>query len=364
MNKSDLCLLVNSNTRYENSNINIRLRQRSQRGNFKILFAGSLTDLTFPINFLGSTPEIIKNLIEGTSLYCQDFLYLFNPTLVIGSGLKKRKDFNNLATILSSFNIIMGAYKKKFKGYNLFNMELNESGVSLFNTFKKFSSIDFSHTSGLYLIDLNLNSIEFKQLINLKLLNYFCFEENPKSILEFNHTISHSFFNILKKDLNSAAFLNLPNRVFFESSNIFLNNSGNYKKTIKIVPSLDKSKENWHIMRKLLSFLSSINFNFNIKGSELVYNINNYNNFIKFIGLQVYPISYLTNSNKFYKEFVQFKSNILTNIVKKKYYKSKFVLWLEDFYIGGKDDYSVFSSVMINCSKFLRIESTNFKFII
>ena len=103
MNKSDLCLLVNSNTRYENSNINIRLRQRSQRGNFKILFAGSLTDLTFPINFLGSTPEIMKNLIEGTSLYCQDFLYLFNPTLVIGSGLKKRKDFNNLATILYSF---------------------------------------------------------------------------------------------------------------------------------------------------------------------------------------------------------------------------------------------------------------------
>ena len=142
-----------------------------------------------------------------------------------------------------------------------------------------------------------------------------------------------------------------------------MNNSGNYKKTVKIVPSLDKSKENWHIIRKLLSSLSGVRFN--TKGSELVYNINNnYNNFLKFIGLHIYPTSYMTDQNKFYKEFVKFKTSIFINNVKKKYYKSKFVLWLEDFYIGGKDDYSIFSSVMINCSRFLRIESTNFKYII
>lgn len=362
LNESNLCLIINSNTRYENSNINIRLRQRSQRGNFKILFSGSLTDLTFPINFLGSTSKIIKNLIEGTSLYCQDFLYSANPTLILGSGLKKRKDFSNLVSIISGFNFIMSVYKKRFKGFNLFNTELNESGVHSFNKFNKFSFTDFYNTLGLYLIDFKLNSTELKQLINLKLLNYFGFEENTKCILEFNHTTSNSFFNILKKDLNSAAFLNLPNRVFFESSNVFLNNSGNYKKTVKIVPSLDKSKENWHIIRKLLSSLSGVRFN--IKRSELVYDIKNYNNFLKFISLHAYPISYMTDRNKFYKELVKFKTNIFTNNVKKKYYRSKFVLWLEDFYIGGKDDYSIFSSVMINCSRFLRIESTNFKYII
>jgi hypothetical protein len=95
-----------------------------------------------------------------------------------------------------------------------------------------------------------------------------------------------------------------------------LNNSGNYKKTVKIVPSLDKSKENWHIIRKLLSSLSGVRFN--IKRSELVYDIKNYNNFLKFISLHAYPISYMTDRNKFYKELVKFKTNIFTNNVKKK----------------------------------------------
>lgn len=365
LNKSDLCLLVNSNTRYENSNINIRLRQRSQRGNFKILFSGSLIDLTFPVNFLGSTTKMIKKLIEGTSLYCQDFLYSSNPTILLGSSLKKRKDFNNFIVILDKLTHILSIHKKKFKGFNLLTTELNESGIYSLNTFKKFSFTDFSNTFGLYLIDSNLNSVEFRQLINLKLLNYFCFENNFKCIYELNHILSYSFFNVLKKDLNSAAFFNLPNRVFFESANIFLNNSGNYKKTVKIVPSTNNSKENWHLIRKILSSLSNLNLNSNHNNvNKLIYKINNHNNFIKFTGLHYYPISYMTLQNKYYKEFKCFRTIISGYQSKKKYYKSKFFLWLEDFYIGGKDNYSIFSSVMINCSKYLRIESTNFKYVI
>ena len=49
---------------------------------------------------------------------------------------------------------------------------------------------------------------------------------------------------------------------------------------------------------------------------------------------------------------------------KKKFINSKTVLWLDDFYLGGKDLYSKFSLVMSECSKSFRSESTNFKFII
>merc|ERR1712086_901350 len=156
------------------------------------------------------------------------------------------------------------------------------------NTFKKLTFTDFSNTFGLYLIDSNFNSVEFRQLINLKLLNYFCLENKFKSIFELNHILSYSFFNVLKKDLNAASFLNLPNRVF-------LNNSGNYKKTVKIVPATNKSKENWHVIRKILSSLSNLNLNSNHNNqNKLTYKINNYNSFIKFTGLQFHPISYMT----------------------------------------------------------------------
>merc|ERR1712153_159130 len=142
-------------------------------------------------------------------------------------------------------------------GFNLLNTELNESGIYSLNT-----------------------------LIKLKLLNYFCLENKFKSIFELNHILSYSFFNVLKKDLNAASFLNLPNRVFFESSNVFLNNSGNYKKTVKIVPATNKSKENWHVIRKILSSLSNLNLNSNHNNqNKLTYKINNYNSCIKFTGL-------------------------------------------------------------------------------
>ena len=45
---------------------------------------------------------------------------------------------------------------------------------------------------------------------------------------------------------------------------------------------------------------------------------------------------------------------------KKSILKTKGYFWIEDFFIGGKDSYSKLSTIMIKCSKKLRITSTNF----
>jgi hypothetical protein len=39
---------------------------------------------------------------------------------------------------------------------------------------------------------------------------------------------------------------------------------------------------------------------------------------------------------------------------------SKLKYWLDDFFIGGKDEYSQNSLILTNCSKILRSETTNF----
>ena len=41
-------------------------------------------------------------------------------------------------------------------------------------------------------------------------------------------------------------------------------------------------------------------------------------------------------------------------------FKTKTILWLDDFYIGGRDLFSKFSKVMIQGSKYLRFSATNF----
>ena len=48
---SSLCVLIGTNPRYEGSYLNLKLRQRYLKGNFKLLTIGSFVDLTFPISF-------------------------------------------------------------------------------------------------------------------------------------------------------------------------------------------------------------------------------------------------------------------------------------------------------------------------
>ena len=79
--------------------------------------------------------------------------------------------------------------------------------------------------------------------------------------------------------------------------------------------------------------------------------------------MQYFPISSLSNYNLFYKESINLSKITFNFKTKLKFTKNKTNFWLDDFYLGGKDIYSRFSSVMIECSKSFRIENTNFNYI-
>ena len=55
-----------------------------------------------------------------------------------------------------------------------------------------------------------------------------------------------------------------------------------------------------------------------------------------------------------------FIKNVKFKLSHRKIYNTKVKYWLDDFFTGGKDDYSQNSLILINCSKIIRSESTNF----
>jgi hypothetical protein len=77
-----------TNTRYESYYLNLNLRQRFLKGNFKCLNLGSLIDLTFPSMFIGSNIKILKTIIEGNHFICQDLKISKNPLLITNELLK------------------------------------------------------------------------------------------------------------------------------------------------------------------------------------------------------------------------------------------------------------------------------------
>jgi len=217
LNKSDLCILININPRYENTNINIKLRQRLLRGNFKLFSMGSLLDLTYPIKSVGSTTKVIQNLTEGNNLLCQDFINSFNPIILVSSNIYKRKDSSSLIKILSSLKNNTNILNKKWHGFNILNTSLNESGVTYINTFRKFNIEDFSNSSTLYLIDNNFKSTSFNQIINLKLLKYFFTENKSKAVIELHSLFTDDFLKTTKKKIKYRSIFKFTYKSVFRN---------------------------------------------------------------------------------------------------------------------------------------------------
>ena len=200
----------------------------------------------------------------------------------------------------------------------------------------------------------------------MKLLNLIFIENKSKLLLELQNTPNKiNVLNDINKNLNCSSILKLPNKTFFETSNVFMDNQGQFKKTIKVVSPLNKSKENWQIIRKISSSLLNINFLFSsFKKDKLIFDFKNFVNFLKFTSFNLFPVSSINNNSIFYKENNNRKFLLINYKIKKKNYNTKHIYWIEDFYIGGRDNYSSFSSIMIECSYYFRKENTNFKYII
>ena len=87
--QSDTCLLIGINPRYEGSKLNLKLRSRYLKGNFKVIHIGSLVNLTFSTINMSSNIKILKSLVEGNNLFCQEFVNSSNPILISNSEIFK-----------------------------------------------------------------------------------------------------------------------------------------------------------------------------------------------------------------------------------------------------------------------------------
>ena len=357
--KTNLCFLFNINTRFENYLINLKLKKLYLKGNFKIITFGSLTDLTYPVTYLGSNSKIFKKFIEGTHPYCQTFKQAINPFLFLNSNALKRNDSLFLA---NSLNFIE---KFNLTSLNYINNSITETTINYINSFKKFSFTDYKKSLGFYFINFQYKNSVLKSIIELKLItNYQQVGTNNKVLINQHNTYLTHSLSVLKRSYNSNVFMNLPNKVFFETSELYLNNEGILKKKIKVLNSLTNSKSNWMLLRSLYSHLKLINFGDQKLNEIIQINMLKRKNMLIYLTLIYLPstITYISkktlNLNKYFIKNISFVKKFNGN--KLKYVNSKLTLWIEDFYIGGKDLYSKFSLILIKCSKEFRKISSNF----
>lgn len=378
---SSLCLLVGTNTRYENSHLNLKLRQRYYKGNFKVITIGSLFDFTFSTSVLGSSMNNLKVILEGNNTFCQDLKKAKNPILIHNTEIFKRNDAKNLINIIKTLKFT-NLITKTWNGLNTLNSYLNEAGI---NSLASFSFLTFKDTlffNSIYVINVTINKLEnFKtKFIETKLLN---FVQVKNSFFTKKLFVDHTFIEqnninfwtsalennkVNSKLVKFKSYLYFPSNTYFEDHETFINTEGLIKRTTKLIFKENKSvsKSNWQFIRKFIKYNknAAICLNNNKDSKLIAFNSKNQYNFKNYITLQFFATQTLTDLNFYlntknssfviYKKSLPFKTNVI------KLFNTKFKYWLDDYFNGNKDNYCHNSLVLAECSRLLRTNTTSF----
>ncbi len=352
LKNSNFCLLINTDLKLESLNLNLRLKQRFLKGNFKILGLGSFFSLTFYLEILGNACKILKLLTEGVLFCCQTLKFSNNPILIFSSEFIKRKDFK----FINSFLINLMT-KIKNVNVNVLNSSIFETGIYCIDYFTGKSNLSLRYNSIYFLNILNFTCGVFTSILKINLV-YLTKRNNL--LLFKKYYINQNTSLTSQLHINFKDCFYLPTKTIFETSELFFNNEGLIKTSLPLFFN-KKLKSNW----KLLRFIYN---NFNNKllflntNSLLMPSFKNRHFFIKIIFLlylakKLISVNYiLSYSNSF---FINYTKNIfVTKIIK--LFNTKLKLWLNDFYVEGKDNFTRNSLVLIKCSNMKRLQQTNF----
>lgn len=353
ISNSDFVCLIGFNPRYESSKLNSLLRKRYKEGQFKVLSIGSVFNMTFPVESISLNTRSIQEILEGTHHICQQISVSKNPLFMVSSEVFKRQDSKFINRFISNIKTFSGKSTLSITPISLVN---NQVGVNYLNLNKNFTHKHLKNSSALYFVDTQSSNPYVQKLVSVLSL------QGIKS--DFSKILMEQFFG---SNYSKQSFPNkflIPSKHFFENSDTFLNTEGLIKRSFKIVKSPKFSKTSWKIIRAFSNYFSNISLLTNIVPSTVNVPLEVYDQ--KSLLQLMYLPSVNYNSNSVFNSIISCSKNLSVNCYHNSYVKffnSKLSFTVDDFYIGGKDNYSKLSSVMVKCSKQLRVDSSNFKFI-
>lgn len=363
LSASSLCLMVGVNSRYEGSYLNLKLRQRYLKGNFKLLVLGPLLDLTFPVTFLGSSVDTLKSVSEGNHVMCKDIVHSENPMFVTNTETFKNSNTQEFFTnfkVLKHSNVL----NEVWNGSNILNSSVYETGVHTFSRFSSLTFKDLISFSSFYSLNVNLNNVSsIKTVVESRLLKYKTPTKNTFVKLFLNQNFNPTFSNV-SKFLVFKKYLYLPNSTFFETQETFVNTEGSRKIGSKLIFKKN-TKSDWQLLRKFVqNFAQSDNLN-SVKDAQILFykNISLFD-FKNFISLHFQGSQNITNLNEFVsttnRKFITYKNFYIFKRVILKLFHSKKKYWLDDFYTGGKDNLCQNSLTLARCSVNVRSGESTF----
>jgi NADH dehydrogenase/NADH:ubiquinone oxidoreductase subunit G len=349
---STMCLLLSTNTRYESPYLNLKLKKRYSSGNFRTFSISSQTNLTFPSVNIGSNLQKLGSVVEGNNNTGNSFKKSNNFLALLNTEVLLRQDSFAIVNIFKALSTFCS--KNPWSIFNLLSTSLNSVGINNLHLFKSLCKIDLNKNNGLFFINNGIRTyLMINKFMELALLNHTVLDMTTQVIIEQNYK-SSMLTQI--NNVNVLEYIYLPSNTFFESAGSYINTEGSMKCSTRLVSSIHNTKDDWVILRKLISVLGIIEFTCDIKNNTRVqYNGNslfNFKNLVSFLLLETQNLSKLAFHRRTFNQTFLFTPT--QQIRKLKIQSTQLKKWIEDFYLGGFDNYSHESKTMILCSMSMR----------
>jgi len=274
---------------------------------------------------------------------------------VLNTEVLLRQDSVALVNLFTALNTFCS--ETCWNIFNVLNTSLNSVGISNLHSFKSLCRTDLNKSSGIFFINNGLRtSLLINKFMELSLLNHSLTSINNKVIIEQNFK---NRLLTLQNKLNIYDYIYLPSNTFFESAGSYINTEGNLKCSTKLISTQHNTKDDWVILRKLISVLETIEFMCDIKNNTRIHynnnNLFNFKNLISFLFINTQNLSKFSFHRRTFSQL--FRIIPMQKVKRLKILSTQLKKPLEDFYLGGFDNYSYESKTMIFCSIDLRENS-------
>ena len=116
---ADALMLIGTNPRWEAPIINSRIRKRAGQSRFPVLGIGPQSDLTYPVDWLGASPDLLAKIADGRHPAADLMEKASRPMVIVGMGALARPDGAAVLNAAGRIAERSGMIKTGWNGFNV-----------------------------------------------------------------------------------------------------------------------------------------------------------------------------------------------------------------------------------------------------
>lgn len=228
--EADFLLIVGTNPRYEAPILNARIRKSWMHYDLQVGLIGAPTDLTYEYEHLGSTPQVLEELINGKHKFSAKLGQFKRPMIILGVESLQRQDGDVIYNLCRRLASKLRKTNNPNKVLNILHRSASQVAALDLGYKAGLRKFNASSTRLLFLLGADEGAVDRSRL-------------PPDACIVY---LGHH------GDLGaSSADVVLPGAAYTEKEGTFVNTEGRAQRTLPAVSPPGMAREDWKIIRAL-----------------------------------------------------------------------------------------------------------------